>query len=247
MKNNKVALVTGASRGIGRAIAYSLAQDGFNLILNYKSSKVQAENLAKDLEKSYGIKALTFCADISKTEECEKLALFCFQNYKNIDVLVNNAGICIDKELTDRSVDNFIETFNLNVFGPFILSKIIGEQMVLNKYGKIINISSNNAVNNQFYPTTIDYDASKCALNSLTKNFAIAFSPYVNVNAIAPGWIETDMNKYLTKEYMESEKQKILKKRIGKPEDVANLVSFLVSDKADYINGEVIVIDGGMF
>ena len=243
---NKVALITGASRGIGKAIAESLAKENYNLILNYKNSKEKAEKLAKELENKYKIKALTFCADVGNVEDCEKLALFCYKNFKNIDVLVNNAGICIDKELSDRTVGQFIETFNINVFGPFILTKIIGEQMVRNKHGKIINISSNNSIN-QFYPTTIDYDASKCALNSITKNFAIQFSPFVNVNAIAPGWIETDMNKDLSKEYMESEKEKILKRRIGKPEDVANLVSFLVSDKADYINGQVIVVDGGMF
>ena len=242
----KVALITGASRGIGKAIAEKLAKDNYNLILNYKSSKEKAETLAQELEKKFNIKALTFCADIGKAEDCEKLALFCFQNFKNIDVLVNNAGICIDKNLQDRTVGHFIETFNINVFGPFLLTKIIGEQMVRNGYGKIINISSNNSIN-QFYPTTIDYDASKCALNSLTKNFAIEFAPYVNVNAIAPGWIETDMNKDLSKEYMESEKQKILKRRIGAPEDVANLVSFLVSPQADYINGQVIAIDGGAF
>ena len=246
MSNNKVALITGASRGIGKAIAIALAKDGFDLVLNYKSSKLLAEELALKLEKDYKVKALTFCADIGSVEECEKLALFCFENFKKVDVLVNNAGICIDKDLSDRTVGNFIETFNVNVFGPFILTKIIGEQMVGNKFGKIVNISSDNSIN-AFHPVTIDYDASKCALNSLTKNFAIAFAPYVNVNAIAPGWVETDMNKNLTKEYMEIEKQKVLKNRIGKPEDIANIVSFLVSDKAEYINGEIIVANGGMF
>lgn len=242
----KVALITGASRGIGESIARTLANDGFDLILTYKNSVEKANNLAKELENNYKIKALTFCCDISKSEDCENLALFCYNNFKNIDVLINNAGICIDKELHDRTVSHFIETFNTNVFGPFLLTKIIGDQMVRNRHGKIVNISSNNSIN-QFYPTTIDYDASKCALNSLTKNFAIEFAPYVNVNAVAPGWIETDMNKDLSKEYMESEKEKILKKRIGTPQDIANLVSFLVSDKAEYINGQIIVIDGGMF
>ena len=243
---SKVALITGASRGIGKAIAISLAKEGCDLVLNYNKSKREAEALSKFLNEEYKITSYPFCADIGNIEDCEKLALFCFEKFKKVDILINNAGVCYDNELSERTVGQFVKTFNINVFGPFILTKIIGEQMVGNKYGKIVNISSNNSIN-QFFPTTIDYDASKSALNSLTKNFAIEFSPYVNVNAVAPGWIKTDMNKDLTKEYMESEKEKILKKRIGKPEEVANLVSFLVSDKADYINGEVIVIDGGMF
>ena len=119
--------------------------------------------------------------------------------------------------------------------------------MVSNKFGKIVNISSNNSING-FFPTTIDYDASKSALNILTKNLAIQFAPYVNVNAIAPGWIDTDMNKdLLTNDIKELESQRILKHRIGEPCDVANLVSFLVSEKSSYINGQIIVIDGGMF
>ena len=119
--------------------------------------------------------------------------------------------------------------------------------MYENKYGKIVNISSNNSING-FYPTTIDYDASKSALNSITKNLAIEFSPYLNVNAVAPGWIDTDMNKnVLTEDIKDLEAQRILKKRIGKAKDVANTVSFLVSDKAEYIDGQIIVVDGGMF
>lgn len=244
--SKKLALITGASRGIGRAIAVELASRGCNIVLNYIKSTELAEELAKELQKQYNIKAVAFKADISCQNEVEKLVDFTIKNFNKIDILVNNAGVCYDLELTDRTVGHFEKTFKTNVFGAFYLSKLIGDHMVGNKYGKIVNISSNNSTN-CFYPTSIDYDASKAALNNLTKNFAIALSPYVNVNAVAPGWVETEMNKDLTPDIMELEKERILKKRIGKPEDVAKLVAFLVSDDADYINGEIIIIDGGMF
>ena len=241
------ALITGASRGIGKAIAMELASNGYNLLLNYNKSKEKAENLVEVIKQKYNVEAFSFKADISKQEEIDQLVKFTFSKFDTIDILVNNAAICIDKEFNDRSVEDFKMTFNLNLFGVFYLSKIIGNKMVSNKFGKIVNISSNNSING-FFPTTIDYDASKSALNILTKNLAIQFAPYVNVNAVAPGWIDTDMNKdLLTNDIKELEGQRILKHRIGEPCDVANLVSFLVSEKSSYINGQIIVIDGGMF
>ena len=243
--SNRVALITGASRGIGKAIAIELAKRGCDIIINYKKSKSLADELALVLKNRLGVETLVCQADISNEKEVEKLVEISVKQFKKIDILVNNAGIAMDMELSDRTTGHFEETFKTNVFGAFYLTKLVGERMVDNNYGKIINISSNNSIN-CFYPTSIDYDASKSALNSLTKNFAIAFSPFVNVNAIAPGWIETDMNKELTPDIMELEKERILKKRIGKPEDVAKLVAFLASDDADYINGEIITIDGGM-
>ena len=243
---NKVALVTGASRGIGKAIAIELASKGCDVVINYLNSKEKAEEVANFIQNNFKVKAKTFKADISNENEVKRLFDFCVTEFKKIDILVNNAGICFDIELSDRTFGQFVNTFKTNVFGVFALTKIVGEHMVTNKYGKIVNISSNNSIN-CFYPTSIDYDATKSALNSMTKNFAIEFSPYVNVVAVAPGWVETDMNKDLTPDIMELEKERILKKRIGKPEDVAKLVAFLVSDDAEYINGEIIVIDGGMF
>ncbi len=245
-KQRKVVLITGASRGIGKAIATKFAQKNYDIVLNYNKSEKEALELTKKLKKEYNVSVLPLQADISDFDQIEKMVLLAIKNFKKIDVLVNNAGICYDCELKDRTVGQFVETFKTNVYGPFYLTKLIGDHMVENRFGKIINVSSNNSIN-QFYPTSIDYDASKCALNSLTKNFAIEYAPYVNVNAVAPGWIDTDMNKNFPKEFWEQEKDKILKKRIGTPEDVASLVFFLASDEADYINGEVIVIDGGMF
>ena len=241
------ALITGASRGIGREIAITLAKEGCNVIINYNKSEEKAKELVKLIKEKYKVSAYEFKCDISNEKEVDQLVEFAYSKLDKIDILINNAGICIDKEFSDRTVGDFLKTFSLNTFGAFYLSKRIGQKMYENKYGKIVNISSNNSING-FYPTTIDYDASKSALNSITKNLAIEFSPYVNVNAVAPGWIDTDMNKnVLTEDIKDLEAQRILKKRIGNTKDVANTVSFLVSDKADYIDGQIIVVDGGMF
>ena len=241
------ALITGASRGIGREIAITLAKEGCNVIINYNKSEEKAKELVKLIKEKYKVSAYEFKCDISNEKDADQLVEFAYSKLDKIDILINNAGICIDKEFSDRTVGDFIKTFSLNTFGAFYLSKKIGQKMYENKYGKIVNISSNNSING-FYPTTIDYDASKSALNSITKNLAIEFSPFVNVNAVAPGWIDTDMNKnVLTEDIKDLEAQRILKKRIGNAKDVANTVSFLVSDKADYIDGQIIVVDGGMF
>jgi len=243
----KCAIITGASRGIGRAIASQLASEGFSLVVNYKQSQQLAKELCTNLEKNFNVKAVPFKADVSNEKDIDAMVKFAQKEFGKIDVLVNNAGVCLDLPFDERTVSCFQKTFETNLFGVFYLSKLVGRIMKKNKYGKIVNISSNNAING-FYPTTIDYDASKSALISLTKNLAIEFSPFVNVNAVAPGWIDTDMNKgILTDDIKKLESERILKKRIGSPQDVANLVSFLVSDNADYIDGEVVVIDGGMF
>ena len=241
------ALITGASRGIGRAIAIELAQNGANIIINYNKSQKKAEELCNELKNKYNVQAYAIQADIGKEEDRERLVATAYSFFNKIDILVNNAGVCYDMEVADRTVNRFIETFNTNLFSVFHLTKVIGEKMKKNQFGKIVNISSNNSING-FYPTTIDYDASKSALNSLTKNFAIELAPFVNVNAVAPGWIDTDMNKdVLTPDIKELESKRILKNRIGTPKDVADLVLFLLSSKADYITGQIIAVDGGMF
>ena len=241
------AIVTGASRGIGKQIAIQLAKLGYNLVIHYNQSTQSSIDLAQYLKKEYKIKTYVFQANLMDYEQIINLYNFSLNKLNTIDVLINNAGICINKEFCDRNLEDFYKTFQVNLFSVYQLSKLVGSHMYNNKSGKIVNISSDNSINN-FDPTTIDYDASKSALNSLTKNLAIQFAPYVNVNAIAPGWILTDMDKdILTPDIVELESQKILKKRMGKVEDVANLVEFLVSSKSDYIDGEIIVINGGMF
>lgn len=243
----KFALVTGASRGIGKQIAIQLASEGICVAINYNTSKELAENLAKELSKKYNVKCIAVQADVSSPDQIDDMLQQVEKEFGRIDYLVNNAGICVDMDVRDRTVGQFAETFKINVFSIYHLCKTVGSAMKQRGFGKIVNVSSNNTIN-CFYPTTIDYDASKCAVNSLTRNFAIELAPEVNVNAVAPGWVDTDMNKnVLTDDIKPLEAARVLKKRIGTPQDIANLVSFLLSDKADYINGQIIVIDGGMF
>ena len=144
-------------------------------------------------------------------------------------------------------MEDFRKTLDINVIGTFLVSKYVGEMMYQNKYGRIINLSSTNGINT-YFPMCIDYDASKSAINSLTHNLAVQFAPYVNVNAIAPGFIATESEiDGMDEEFIKLEEEKILVKRAGKPEDVANLVTFLISDDADFINNQVIKINGGMY
>ena len=241
---NKVVLVTGASRGIGKAIAEEFARGGDNVVLNYIKNKDKAEKLRNKLENEYKIKALAIQTDISKEHQVQKMVEMIIKEFGKIDVLVNNAGIAIDKEFENRTVEDWKKTLNVNLIAPFIVSQYVGNEMLKNKSGKIINVSSTNGINS-FFPTSIDYDASKAGLINLTHNLAIQFAPYINVNCVAPGWVNTDMNKELPKELIEDETEKIYKKRFAQPSEIAKVVAFLASDDADYINSEVIKVDGG--
>lgn len=240
----KIVLVTGGSRGIGKAIVTDFAKKDYDVVINYKKEEKEAQNLKEELEKEYGIKALIVQADVSNEIEVLNMVKIILEEFGKIDVLVNNAGIVIDKEFEDRTIDDWEQTLKINLIGPFIVSKHVGNEMVKNKFGKIINISSTNGIN-AFFPTSIDYDASKAGLINLTHNLAIQFAPYINVNCVAPGWVNTDMNKELPKELIEEEINKIYKKRFAEPSEVAKLVTFLASEDADFINDEVIKIDGG--
>lgn len=241
---NKVALVTGSSRGIGKAIVSNFAKEGYNVVINYKTQKDKALKLKEELEEKYKIKAICYEADVSNQNAVKNMVRDIINEFGKINVLVNNAGIAIDKEFEDRTVEDWKQTLNVNLIGPFIVSKYVGNEMIKNKNGKIINISSTNGINS-FFPTSIDYDASKAGLINLSHNLAIQFAPYINVNCVAPGWVNTDMNKKLPKELIEEETNKIYKRRFAEPIEIAKVVTFLASDDADYINDEVIKIDGG--
>lgn len=241
---NRVALVTGSSRGIGKAIAEDFAKKGYNVVINYIKENEEAENLKEALEKEYEIKALCIKANVSNENEVKNMIRNIINEFGRIDVLVNNAGVAIDKEFEDRTIDDWKQTLNVNLIAPFIVSKYVGNEMLKNKSGKIINISSTNGINS-FFPTTIDYDASKAGLINLTHNLAIQFAPYINVNCVAPGWVNTDMNKDLPEELVEEETNRIYKKRFAEPSEIAKVVTFLASDDAEFINDEVIKVDGG--
>ena len=244
--NKKVALVTGGARGLGKNIVLELAQSGYAVVVNYNAS----ENLAKQLKKQLDnlkVENLIVKCDISCENEVKQMVNEAINKFGKIDVLVNNAAVSIDKMFFERTVEDFKTTLNTNVIGTFLVSKYVGETMYNNKSGKIINISSTNGINT-YYPMCIDYDASKAAIISLTHNLATQFSPYVIVNAIAPGFIATESEiGGMEPEFIKQEEQKIMVGRVGQPNEVAHLVSFLASDKANFINNTVIKIDGGIY
>lgn len=239
----KVVLVTGASSGIGKEIVRKLV-NYYEVIIHYNNSKKEALELKQELDHLYNKDLLIVNCDLSKESEIDSMLNTIYKRYNNIDILINNAGLAIDTLLEDKTKDNFIKIFEVNTIAPFLLSKKIGLKMKENKYGNIVNISSTNGIDT-YYPESIDYDASKAALISVSNNLANYLAPYVRVNTICPGWIDTRMNKELDKEFVKKEEEKILLGRFGKPEEIANLVDFLISDEASYINNSVIRIDGG--
>ena len=243
---NKNVLITGATRGIGEAISREFAKKGYNLIINYINSKEKAEKLKTELETEFNISVLTIQGDLSEEKAIENMVDIAMDKFGKVDVLVNNAGIVIDKEFEDRTIEDWKQTLNINLIAPFILTKLIGKEMVKNKGGAIINISSTNGINT-YYPTSVDYDASKSGLISLTYDSAVELAPYVRVNCIAPGWVNTEMNKELPEDFVKEETERILVKRFAEPEEIAKVATFLASDDASFINSTIIKVDGGWY
>ena len=243
---NKNVLITGGTRGIGEAISREFAKKGYNLIINYIKSKEKAEKLKNELEEKYNIEVLTVQADLADEKEIKNMVDIALNKFGKIDVLVNNAGIIIDKEFEEKTIEDWKQTLNINLIAPFILTKLIGKEMVKNKSGAIINISSINGINT-YHPSSVDYDASKSGLISLTFDSAVEFSPYVRVNCIAPGWVDTEMNKDLSEDYVKEEIERILVRRFGRPEEIAKVATFLASDDVSFINCTVIKVDGGWY
>lgn len=244
--NNQVVLVTGGARGIGRAVVEKFATYGYSIAINYNSSETKAKELLEELT-ARGISSMIVKADISNEEEVKNMVSAVIERFGKIDVLVNNSAVCYDSLFQDKSKEQFLRTMEVNVLGTFMVSRIVGDIMYNNKYGKIINLSSTNGINT-YFPMCIDYDASKSAINSLTHNLATQFAPYVTVNAVAPGFIATESEiEGMDEEFIALETEKVMVKRAGQPEDVANLVYFLASTKGDFINNQIIKIDGGIY
>lgn len=241
----KTVLITGGIRGLGNAIAFKFASNNYNLVLNYVNDDKTANKVKEEIEKLYSVEVLLIKADVSKEEDVKKIYFESINKFGFIDCVVNNAGIAIDTILEDKTVDNFKRILDVNLIGPFLISKYFGKNMFENKKGNIINISSTNGIDT-YYPESLDYDASKAGLNNMTMNFAKMFSPYVRVNAIACGWIDTDMNKDMDLDYKKNEEGKILLNRFADSEEIANVVYFIASDEASYVNGSIIRVDGGV-
>jgi 3-oxoacyl-[acyl-carrier protein] reductase len=242
---NKVVLVTGGAQGIGKAIVLELAKNHYDVVINYLTSNKAATLLEEEIKKNYDVRVMTVQADVSKEEEVDAMISLIEKKWGGVDILINNAAVDLSNLFHLKTADEFRKTLDVNVVGAFNCSKRVYRHMLDQEYGRIINISSTNGINT-YYPMCIDYDASKAALISLTHNLAFEYGPYINVNAIAPGFIGTDneLDGY-DEEFLKEEQEKIMVNRYGKPEEVAYLVKFLISDEANFINNTIIRIDGG--
>ncbi|SFD39938.1 3-oxoacyl-[acyl-carrier-protein] reductase [Clostridium uliginosum] len=244
MLKGKCAIITGAARGIGKAIALKLASLGVNIVLNYRSSEEEAQKVAAQIE-DMGVEVLTVKGDISKLEEAQNIMTKAKEKFEIIDIIVNNAGITKDTLLLRMKEEDFDNIIDVNLKGVFNCLKSITPIMVKQKHGKIINISSVVGVVGN--AGQVNYAASKAGVIGMTKSLAKELGGRgINVNAVAPGFIETDMTSTLGDKVKEEAKKSIPLKRFGTPEDVADVVAFLASESSSYITGQVINIDGGM-
>lgn len=239
---SKTVLITGGTRGIGAATALYFAKKGYKVFACFKSDEANALNFQKYFKRTTKTELILLKADVSKEEEVQKLLNDLKKITPTLDCLVNNAGIAIDTTLEDKTVANFHKILDTNLIGPFLMCKYFGNFMFNNKKGNIVNISSTNGIDS-FYPYSMDYDASKAGLISLTHNFAVSFAPFVRVNTVAPGWVNTDMNKELDPEYIKKECQHILLERFANPEEIAESIYFAA--ESSYLNDSIIKIDGG--
>ena len=238
-------VVTGAKQGIGKAIAEHFASLGYNIVINDKEDIKKLESVKAELIKKYNVEVISCFGDVSQENYVNLMYKEVVSKFKTVDAVVNNAGIVEDMDVDERSVELFNKTLTNNATSVFAMCKVFGRHMFNNKSGRIVNISSTNG-DQTLYPTSIDYDASKAAINNLTKNFAIELAPYVLVNAIMPGWVMTEMNEQLDSDFLESEKKRILLGKFTTPQEIANVVEFLVSEKSTAVTGAIIPVDGGL-
>jgi 3-oxoacyl-[acyl-carrier protein] reductase len=241
---NRTAIVTGASRGIGRAIAKKFSSEGARVAINYNDSFQEADYLLKEIEAGGGTGILVK-ANVSRSEEVKQMVQVTMSAWGRIDILVNNAGVHYAVDIFEHTEEMWDETIDVNLKGTYLCSKEVAPIMLNQKKGKIVNVSSNSGM---YHPSAMrfaEYVASKAGVNGLTKALALRLGPYVNVNAICPGAITTDMNSFRDSEANKALIDETPLKRLGKVEDVANAALFLASDMSDFITGELMLVTGG--
>ena len=241
---NKVALITGGTRGIGKEIAYTLAEENYDIIINNRTENEELMKLKKEIEQKR-VRCLLLKGDVSNFEDCKKLVEEAINRINHIDVLVNNAGITKDMLLMRMKPEDFNEVINVNLIGTFNMTKNVINYMMKERKGRIINVSSVVGISGNAGQT--NYAASKAGIIGFTKSLAKEVaSRNILVNAIAPGFIQTDMTNILKENVKDEIAKTIPLKRMGTAKDVANVVKFLVSEDSSYITGQVIQVDGGM-
>ena len=241
---NKLALITGGTRGIGKQIALTFAKEGYDIAINYKTENDDLKNTKTEIEAN-NVKCFSFQGDVTKFEDCEKFVKQIVEEFGNIDVLVNNAGITRDTLLMRMKEEDFRQVIDTNLIGTFNVTKNVISYMMKAKNGRIINISSVVGISGNAGQT--NYAASKAGIIGFTKSLAKEVaSRNITVNAVAPGFVDTQMTAVLKDDIKEEIAKKIPLKRMGTPQDVANVVKFLASSDSSYITGQVIHVDGGM-
>ena len=241
---NKLAIITGGTRGIGKQIALTFAKEGYNIAINYRTENEDLKNTKKEIEEN-NVKCFAFQGDVTNFKDCEQFIKQIVEEFENIDVLVNNAGITRDTLLMRMKEEDFKQVIDTNLIGTFNVTKNVISYMMKAKSGRIINISSVVGISGNAGQT--NYSASKAGIIGFTKSLAKEVaSRNITVNAVAPGFIETQMTDVLKDDIKEEIAKKIPLKRMGTPQDVANVVKFLASNDSSYITGQVINIDGGM-
>ncbi|MGQ9845006.1 MAG: 3-oxoacyl-[acyl-carrier-protein] reductase [Caldisericia bacterium] len=245
MKEFKNGIVTGGTRGIGKKIVYDLANANYNIGLNFLKNEEEAKQIKDDIEKKFKVKVLLLKGDVSKEEDVKKVINDFINEFKNIDLLVNNAGITKDNLIIRMKLEDFYNVLNVNLIGTFLMIREVLPYMIKERSGSIVNISSIVGIFGNKGQS--NYSASKGGVISLTKTIAKEVaSRNIRVNAIAPGYIETDMTKELPIEIKEKLIKEIPLGRFGKPDDISKLVTFLASDESSYITGQVFIVDGGL-
>ena len=243
---SKVVLVTGSNRGIGRSTIIEFAKAGLDVVINYCHHREEAFELKDYVESNFNVRCLVVKCDVSKEDEVIEMINEIVDYFGSLDILVNNASVCKDSLLMDKDMESFRRILDVNLIGTYLCSKYAAKVMLDNGNGSIINVSSTNAIDT-YYPESCDYDASKAGVISLTHNLARKFSPYIRVNCVCPGWVNTDMNKELSVEQVHEEEKNILLGRFADPEEIAKVIVFLASNKSSYVNDSIIRVDGGKF